>query len=168
LNDLAGVMYQLEGSLDAVLLERLVLGVRIGIGIATLDDKASRLCDADRASACHLTTANIGVHGEVLILPRSAKANPWIGVGRVGEWLMLGETVGSREYGATFSGGAWDFTAGLDFRLGKGPSFGPFITYRTGKYTTVESDDELGVNRSVPIANASSHQWLMLGLRSRF
>jgi hypothetical protein len=168
LGDLAGVMFQLEGTLDAVLLERLVLGLRIGVGIATLDESLSRACKADNAGSCHLTTVNFGVHGEFLIFPRRARLNPWVGLGLTHEVLMLEETVGSRSYGGHFSGRAWDFTAGLDFRPGKGPSFGPFATYRTGKYTTVNADDVNGIPQSAPIANPSGHHWFMLGVRSRF
>lgn len=170
LGDLSGAMYQVEGTLDAVFLERLVLGFRVGLGIASLDDSVSRACEADRATSCSLMTLNYGVHGEFLILPRRAALSPWVGVALSNEILMLRESYGSMNYDAFFSGSAWDFSAGVDFRFGKkkGIAVGPFASFRTGKYTSVEAEDPDGVRRSADISDPAQHHWLMLGVRSRF
>jgi len=166
LNKVAKLLYQLEGSLDAVVLGQLVLGLRSGIGIASLANEFSDGCAADGAT-CRLTNASLGIHGEFIILPPIAPVRPWVGLAYSLEYLMMDEREATSLSGS-FSGTDIDVSVGADFTLGKRVSWGPFVTYRTGKYTSVEADSIGVVPQTASITQPSRHDWLMLGLRTRY
>ncbi|MEI9942002.1 MAG: hypothetical protein WDO69_32720 [Pseudomonadota bacterium] len=167
LSDVAKLLYQLEGSLDAVVLGRAVIGFRSGIGIASLGNDFSNGCSADGAS-CMLADLSLGIHGEFLILPPSAKVSPWVGLAYSREWLLMSESNGAASAGANFSGSVLDFSVGADLRFGGKLAGGPFITYRTGEYTSVDVDADGQVPLSASVIHPSRHDWLMLGLRMRY
>jgi hypothetical protein len=167
LSEFASALYKLEGTLDAVFLDRLVLGVRLGVGIASTGDEFSDGCRLDGADTCRTTNVSFGLAGEFLILPRSARFNPWVGIGLSHEVLLLEETYGSISSGAQFSGGVLDFSAGLDFKAGS-VGVGPFVNLRTGKYSSTERELTGMPPVRADIHDPTRHNWLMLGARVRF
>lgn len=165
LSELAGGLLQLEGTLDAVFLDRLVLGVRLGIGIATRGDQFSTGCR--EGTNCLTTNVSFGLAGEFLILPRSARFNPWVGLGLSHEVLMYGPDSGTSSPATSVEGGVLDFSAGLDFKAGS-IRLGPFFNLRTGKYSSIEHNALGQPSETADIQNQARHNWLMLGGRARF
>jgi hypothetical protein len=165
LSDISSGMIDFEGSVDLVILRRVVVGANIGIGIGSVGSGIGSACDFDDAS-CSVLDFDFGIHAEYRFLPDSW-VNPWVGAGLEYELLLLSESAGGDDTSASLGGVDVDLSAGVDFQY-RNIGGGPFIAYRFGSYTA-RSATENGVDvDSSDIAQAEGHDWLMLGLRGRY
>ena len=164
LKDIAKGLYYLEGGPQLVLGKRVALGLRVGIGIASVGDWLDRGCKAEGGS-CTVLDLGLGVDAEVRILPPSAPVNPWLGLGFSIEDLALSESTGAGSSSASFRGSDTELSAGADVKLGPVAYVGPFLSYRFGQYTSISNDDSGAL---LDVAKPASHDWLMIGLRGRY
>jgi hypothetical protein len=166
LKSLASGLYRVEGDVDFLVAPRLAVGLHAGVGIATLGDQVSTGCNAGGGS-CSSVDFDLGAHAEYMFLPTSAPVSPWVGLGASFEALSLSDTNGSNTGSFTARGVDLDLSAGVDVNL-KHLSIGPFVTYRVGRYTSVdEKVNDVEVN-SADIGQTDWHEWLMLGIRGRY
>jgi hypothetical protein len=164
LSNVASLLYNLEGQTDLVIASRLSLGVHVGIGVASLADDFSQNCQANGVS-CTLLDFTLGAHAEFTPFGRRARVKPWVGIGVSYEDLILSESFDSVSTSGSFNGVDLDASLGVDVKLGPF-GLGPFVTYRTGKYSSV-SADSLGAT-TADIQQTTWHDWVMIGLRGRY
>lgn len=151
LSAIAPGLYDLEGAADVVIFRRWVVGAHIGAGIAW---------DFD-----------LGIHGEYRFLLPTSKINPWLGLGLSYEILRGSEEKSPSDLiNGHFSGADVDLSGGCDFSSGP-LGWGPFITYRVGRYTSgseSETTDEDGATSQLDVRFNAFHSWLLLGVRIRY
>jgi hypothetical protein len=140
--------------------------VHAGVGVASIGSRISPGCSADGGS-CSVLDFDVGVHAEYLLLPVTAPFTPWAGLGLTYEVLSLNETIGPDTTSASASGVDLDLSAGLDLNF---PRFqiGPVVTFRVGRYTTVDETVNGTDVASSDIGATDWHEWLMLGVRGRY
>jgi hypothetical protein len=168
LGDSVSSMFQLEGSADLIVMERVILGFNLGLGYLPSGDEFEAGCRADGGS-CFALNINFGAHAEALLLPPHSPFVPWVGLEAGIEDLLLSESVGSQSSTASFAGNQYEIRAGLDLSV-RGAQrgwWGPFIAYRYGKYTAGGLSNDT-TDTSFDIANPASHGFLFVGLRGRY
>lgn len=166
LDHLASGLWQIAWQSDLVILQRIVVGPHVGIGIAPLGQQFSNGCTADRAS-CTILNFEIGGHAEFRFFPGDAWLNPWVGAGVTWEDLILIESNDVNSASGSFNGVDVDLSVGADLQRGY-LGFGPFFSYRFGKYTNTAASvngEDVGTGE---IIRTAFHDWFMFGVRGRY
>jgi hypothetical protein len=110
----------------------------------------------DTCSDCSAVGLRIGALGSFRFTPQK-RFTPWVGLGIAYETLT--EDTGFNSW--TYSGLNWDFSGGVDFKLGRVFALGPFVSLQFGEFDSVSGDISGDLNTGM-------HSWFQIGARGRF
>ncbi len=111
----------------------------------------------DTCSDCSAVGLRIGALGSFRFTPQK-RFTPWVGLGIAYETLT--EDNGFNSW--TYSGLNWDFSGGMDFKLGRVFALGPFVSLQFGEFDSVSGDISGDIN------DTGMHSWFQIGARGRF
>lgn len=129
---------------------------------------ASDRCAGGGCEAWHV---RFGVAVQLHLAPR-ARVDPWIGVGVGIEVLRAevddpGATPVRREL--TWAGLELPLAeAGLDFRISRRFTLGPYLSVSFGRFTSRSEKPEGGSSARDPIEEREEHGWVQAGLKATF
>jgi len=121
--------------------------------------------------SCSQSNMRFGLQAHYHFLPAKIY-DPWIGIGAGYE--ILNQTVSGNFFGPfSGSGSASGFEfgnvqAGLDLKIAKGFTLGPFATFTLARFSSGDlSLSEAGTTTTISgIQNKALHEWLMFGLKA--
>ncbi len=111
---------------------------------------------SDVCSDCTAVGMRVGALGSFRFTPQK-RFTPWLGLGL--SYELLTEDTGYASW--TYSGVNWDFSGGMDFKLGRVFALGPFVSLQLGEFTEVDGD----VSGTL---DSGMHSWFQIGVRGRF
>lgn len=120
--------------LGARIVPMLALGAYVDFAPGILSSELSDDCEA-LDHDCVAVGFHIGVMIHLHFRPE-ASVDPWFGAGVGGEGLALGEDDGINQLIASFGGVEFPLRAGLDFKLAKRFSLGPYVGYTFGTFSS--------------------------------
>ncbi len=148
----------------------LYLGASFQYGLGSLKE------DCTEGASCSARQLRFGVNLSYHFQP-SETLRPWVGAGVGYETLDLGVSTSEGPLAAkvttSIRGFEFAFQGGLDYRVNKLFSVGPFVTLTAGQYATVKSSIEVDgdggffedAEESDDIEKKEFHAWLQGGVR---
>jgi hypothetical protein len=145
-----------------------------GVGLGAGNDGQSPSACSAAGLSCSAHVIMVGLQAQWHILP-SGTLDPWVGLGIGMEFASASESGSSIPSGAsgstTISASGWDYQiiqGGLDIHLVRDFSFGPFIMFAVGEYSTESQSSSHGGSQSVTINSNALHEWVTLGVRALY
>lgn len=123
--------------------------------------------------SCSASVVRFGVQAAYNFEPTAVFA-PWVGLGIGYEMATVSWTEQGSDLDWTWRGIEYlNLQYGADFKVTPQLSFGPFLTFSIGRYSTrtiVETSGTNSLTQSVHIPSdyQAMHQWLQVGLRGTF
>lgn len=136
------------------------MGAYVGLGFGQAGDRLANLCD-DSGVDCSSSTLRVGFNLQYHMNPGD-RWNPYIGYG-IGYEFTSFEASGPGGNAAVSVSGfeLARLGVGVDYRASSAIGFGPYADLGLGIYSNISDGGP-----SMPLASASMHGWLGLGVRA--
>ncbi|HEX9052257.1 MAG TPA: hypothetical protein VF841_17140 [Anaeromyxobacter sp.] len=123
-------------------------------------------CDTGGITCTALVT-RIGLQGTYSFRV-ATRVVPWVGAGFGYEWNSVKMEQGGYSVKTTFKGWEWlNVQGGVDFRIGRIFSVGPYALLSFGQYDKGEVSGSFGTG-SGSITSKTTHEWFDVGARAKF
>ena len=145
----------------------LALGGYLDLAPGILTSDVRDACD-ELDHDCSSFGVHLGLMAHLHVLPEEP-IDPWFGLGIGAEGLAFGESVGPNTLVASFGGVEFPLRAGVDFKLGKRVSLGPYVGYTFGPFSTAtlscDGPDCAVSEIESDIEETASHGWFGFGAK---
>ncbi|MBS2030705.1 MAG: hypothetical protein JST54_22565 [Deltaproteobacteria bacterium] len=162
--DLFGSQLQLTLDVGWKFVPQVFVGGYVGLGFGGAGDVVSRGCGAD--ITCSSNLFRIGVEGIYSVTP-NRPVSPWVGygLGLEGSGVTATDSLGDQS-SVSLAGVEWaHIMAGVDFRVNRALSAGPFVDLSFGTYSSGSVSDSSGTSENLDLTHHATHGWIQLGLR---
>jgi hypothetical protein len=155
----------LQADLNYRLAPLLAGGFYGALGLGSNGDRVDANCKAGGVS-CTVFTLDIGVQGELQLLPSSA-VDPWLAVAAGIDLLSQNVDYGGYSESVNLYGPALGVSAGVDLDLGAF-LIGPYVGYQLGWYTSLDVSSASYSSDDAELRDKAMHRWVTIGVRGSY